>query len=179
MTPSWNSGSVGAVASSSQAATRRRAGRKATLNSAGALFIRIRVLLHERKLQCGIRTERSWTRAPISIQGSTDVAYVVLRMGPSLDGEPLQDTSHERKRAEHAGERIRGVDFVLEIDVPSVPDALQRLEESPERDRALSDDALAVDVREVGQILHVQVEESVPGIGRLLADLPAARTQIV
>src|SRR6185369_1695547 len=94
----------------------------------------------------------SATDAEIKMRLVSRIAALDRRGGRHGSGRPQcllatlagQHAAHVRERLLHPGERIVGVDLVLEVDVARVPDPLQGAEQRRNREHAFADDALAV-----------------------------------
>src|SRR3989441_12880833 len=73
-------------------------------------------------------------------------------------GETGERAAHVGGRLLHPRQRGVGVDLVLEVYVPPVPDRLELLENLGDRDRSFADDARAGLRRPIAPSLCVQVE---------------------
>src|SRR5512132_2019959 len=59
-------------------------------------------------------------------------------------GQPGEDAAHIAERALHPGQRVLGVDLVLEVDTALVVHLLELLEQADDRQDAVADVTLAV-----------------------------------
>src|SRR5437879_9585782 len=88
-------------------------------------------------------------------------------------GETGERAAHVGERLLHPRQRVVGVDLVLEVDVPTVPDRLELLENLGDRDRSLTDDALAAFRRQIAQVLGVHVEHPRAAVGDQMTGVAA------
>src|SRR5437879_8296368 len=88
------------------------------------------------------------------------------RMGAPADGvEPGERAAHVGKRLFHSGQRIIGVDLVLQVDVAPIPDGLELPKDRSDRDDALAHDALTRRALRIAQVLGVHVEDTRTRVG--------------
>src|SRR5438034_10547775 len=88
------------------------------------------------------------------------------RMGAPAGGvEPGERAAHVGKRLFHSWQWIIGVDLVLQVDVPPIPDGLELLKDRSDRDDALAHDALTPRGLRIAQVIGVHVEDARTRVG--------------
>src|ERR1039457_298969 len=87
----------------------------------------------------------------------------MLGMGILRGPQAGQDAAHVEHGAQHAGQRVLGVDLVFQVDPALVIHLLELLENGGERHDALAHVALALPASEVAQVLDVNVDKAPAG----------------
>src|SRR5713101_8026707 len=89
-----------------------------------------------------------------------------------------EHAAHVRHRLDHPGQRVPGLDLVLEAHLPLIADVDQRFEESREIDHAAADFNLAFLLALHRQILHVHVVEAVAALTARLDGIGAGAQRV-
>src|SRR5690348_1941695 len=99
-----------------------------------------------------------------------------MRIGsPEMTGGMLagKHAAHVGQRLFHAGQRIIGIDFVLEVHVSWISHRFELVEQLGNRQHSLTDNALAFLRVGVAEVLGMDVEKARSGVGGRLDDVGA------
>src|SRR5882762_4647063 len=96
---------------------------------------------------------------------ATTISLLPSQRGATAGGvEPRERAAHVSERLLHPGQRVIGVDLILQVDVALVPDALELPQDRGDGDDALTHDALTFRGRRIAQVLGVHVEQPRPRV---------------